>query len=127
RPAPTERRLAVTRWVRMTASLDPAEHRRLLEHGLAHQGDFGASGVVGRQGELGVVDYGARKSRTLAGPPLDAMWPTFERRLAGVLPAVRRELGMSGVPAGGVGRPLTVPGGRRVFVPPTAPRCPPGA
>jgi len=119
RPAPTERRLEVTRWVRMTDFLDPAEHRRLLEHVLAHQDDFGASGVVGRQGELGVVDYGARKSRTLSGPPLDAMWDMFERRLAGVLPAVRRELGMPWFPPGKIERQLTVHGGGDFFVPHT--------
>jgi hypothetical protein len=116
RPAPTDRRLEATRWVRVTDFLAPAEHRRLLDHVLAHRDAFWESGIVGPQGELGVLDYGARRSRTLGGPPLEEIWGMFER-LAGILPAVRRELGIPWFPVGKVERQLTVHGSGGFFVP----------
>ena len=61
RPAPTDRQLQATRYVRVTDFLAPAEHRRLLDHVLAHQDEFQESGLVGPNGELGVLDYGVRQ------------------------------------------------------------------
>jgi hypothetical protein len=117
RPAPTDRRLQATRYVRVMDFLAPAEHRRLLEHVLAHQDEFQESGIVGPNGELGVLDYGVRQSRTLANRRLEEMWDMFERRLAGVLPAVRRELGIPWFSVGKVERQLTVHGSGGFFVP----------
>jgi hypothetical protein len=50
--------------VRMTDFPAPSEHRRLLDHVLVHQEEFEESGIIGPEGELGVLDYGVRKSRT---------------------------------------------------------------
>ena len=55
-PAPTERRLLVSPYMRMMDFLSPAEHQQLLEHALACQADFQESGIVesrgGGHGEL---------------------------------------------------------------------------
>jgi hypothetical protein len=110
RPAPTPRQLQTTRYMRVMDFLVPAEHRRLLDHVLAHQGEFQESGIVGPDGELGVLDYGVRRSRTLYNQRLEEMWEMFERRLAGILPAVRRELGMPWFFVDKVERQLTVHG-----------------
>jgi hypothetical protein len=117
RPAPTDRRLQATRYVRVMDFLAPAEHRRLLDHVLAHQDEFQESGIVGPNGELGVLDYGVRQSRTLSNRRLEEMWEMFERRLAGILPAVRRELGIPWFSVGKVERQLTVHGSGGFFVP----------
>jgi Rps23 Pro-64 3,4-dihydroxylase Tpa1-like proline 4-hydroxylase len=101
----------------MTDFLAPAEHRRLLDHVLAHQDEFRESGIVGPQGELGVLDYAVRKSRTLSGARLEEIWDMFERRLGGILPAVRRELGIPWFSVGKVERQLTVHGSGGFFVP----------
>ena len=118
RPAPpTARRLEATRYVRMTDFLAPAEHRLLLDHVLAHEDEFRESGVVGPDGELGVLDYGFRKSRTLSGARLQEVWEIFERRLGGILPAVRRELGIAWFSVGKIERQLTVHGSGGFFLP----------
>ena len=117
RPTPTARRLEAARYVRMADFLAPSEHRRLLDHVLAHPHEFAESGIVGPQGELGVLDYGVRKSRTLSGPRLEEIWEVFERRLNGILPAVRRELGIPWFPVGKVERQLTVHESGGFFVP----------
>jgi len=85
RPAPTERRLLVARYMRMMDFLSPAEHQQLLEHALACQADFQESGVVGRQGE-DTLNYDVRRSRTLSGARLEEIWNMFDRRLRGILP-----------------------------------------
>ena len=117
RPAPTPRRLQATRYVRVMDFLAPAEHRRLLDHVLAHQDEFHESGIVGPDGELGVLDYGVRKSRTFSNGRLEEMWEMFDRRLAGILPAVRRELAMSWFSVDHVERQLTVHGIGGFFAP----------
>ena len=117
RPAPTPRRLETTRYVRMMDFLAPEEHRRLLDHVLAHKDAFQESGIVGPDGESGVVDYGVRKSRTLDNQRLEDMWEMFERRLAGILPAVRRELGMPWFSVNKIERQLTVHGTGDFFGP----------
>ena len=48
RPAPTERRLLVARYMRIVDFLSPAEHQQLLEYALACEADFQESGIVGR-------------------------------------------------------------------------------
>jgi hypothetical protein len=80
--------------MRMMDFLSPAEHQQLLEHALACQADFKESGIVGRQGE-DTLNYDVRRSRTLSGPRLDEIWNIFDRRLHGILPGVRKELGMA--------------------------------
>jgi len=117
RPAPTPRRLQATRYVRVMDFLAPAEHRRLLDHALVHQEEFHESGIVGPDGELGVLDYGVRRSRTLSNARLEEMWEMFERRLAGILPAVRRELAMPWFSVDHVERQLTVHGTGGFFGP----------
>ena len=117
RPAPTARRLEAARYVQMTDFLAPSEHQRLLDHVVVHQDEFEESGIIGPQGELGVLNYGVRKSRTLSGPRLEEIWEMFERRLGGILPGVRRELGIPWFPVGKVERQLTVHGSGGFFVP----------
>jgi Rps23 Pro-64 3,4-dihydroxylase Tpa1-like proline 4-hydroxylase len=116
RPAPQARGLLATRYVRMTDFLSPAEHQRLLAHALACQADFQDSGIVGSQGES-ALDYGVRRSRTLFGARLEEIWELFDGRLRGILPAVRRELGMPWFPLGEVERQLTAHGSGGFFVP----------
>lgn len=116
RPAPLDRRLLAARYVQITDFLSPAEHQRLLEHALACQADFHDSGIVGRQGE-NTVDHGFRRSRTLSGARLEEIWAMLDRRLRGILPAVRQELGMSWFPLGEVERQLTAHGSRDFFAP----------
>jgi hypothetical protein len=117
RPAPTARRLQATRYVRVADFLSPAEHRRLLDHVLAHQGEFHESGIVGQDGKLGVLSYGVRRSRTFSNARLEEMWEMFAGRLGAILPAVRRELGMPWFPVGRVERQLTVHGSGGFFAP----------
>src|SRR5262249_16209965 len=116
RPAPPALRLLAARYVRMTDFLSPAEHQRLLEHALACQADFQESGIIGRQGE-GTLDYGVGRCRTPSGARLEEIWELFDRRLHGILPAVRRELGMSWFRLGQVERQLTAHGSDDFFVP----------
>ena len=116
--APTDRQLLATRYVRMTDFLSPAEHQRLLELALASLADFQDSGVIGQQGE-DTRDYGVRKSRTLSGPRIEEIWDMFDRRLHGILPAVRKELGMPWFRLGAVERQLTAHGNGGFFAPHT--------
>src|SRR5262249_15813393 len=106
-----------TRYVRVMDFLAPAEHRRLLDHALVHQEEFHESGIVGPDGELGVLDYGVRRSRTLSNARLEEMWEMFERRLAGILPAVRRGLAMRWFSVAHVEGQLTVQGTGGFFGP----------
>jgi Rps23 Pro-64 3,4-dihydroxylase Tpa1-like proline 4-hydroxylase len=116
RRAPTERRLLVGRYMRMMDFLSPAEHQQLLEHALACQADFQESGIVGRQGE-NTLDYDVRRSRTLSGARVEEIWNRFDRRLRGILPGVRRELGMAWFRLGEVERQLTAHGSGGFFAP----------
>jgi 2OG-Fe(II) oxygenase superfamily len=116
RPAPPDRRLLATRYVRITDFLFPAEHQRLLEHALACQADFHDSGIVGRDGESS-VDYGFRRSRSLSGARLEEIWDMFDRRLHAMLSAVRKELGMSWFRLGEIERQLTAHGSGGFFAP----------
>jgi hypothetical protein len=117
RPPPTDRRLQATRYVRVMDFLAPAEHRHLLDHVLAHQDEFHESGIVGPDGESGVLDYGVRRSRTFSNGRLEEVWEMLERRLAGILPAVRRELGIPWFSIAQVERQLTVHGTGGFFGP----------
>jgi Rps23 Pro-64 3,4-dihydroxylase Tpa1-like proline 4-hydroxylase len=116
RPAPTERRLLVARYVRLTDFLSPAQHQKLLEHALACQAEFKELGIVGRQGE-DTLNYHVRRSRTLYGARLDEIWDMFDRRLHGILPGVRKELGMAWFHLGKVERQLTAHGSGGFFAP----------
>jgi hypothetical protein len=116
--APTDRQLLATRYVLMTDFLSPAEHQRLLEHALASLADFHDSGVIGQQGE-DTRDYGVRKSRTLSGPRVEEIWDIFDRRLHGILAAVRKELGMPWFRLGAVERQLTAHANGGFFAPHT--------
>jgi predicted 2-oxoglutarate/Fe(II)-dependent dioxygenase YbiX len=118
RPVPPDRGLLAARYVRMTDFLSPAEHQRLLEYALTCQADFHESGVIDPQGE-GTVDYGFRKSRTLSGALREEIWDIFDRRLHGVLAAVRKELGMPWFRLGEVERQLTAHGSGGFFRPHT--------
>jgi Rps23 Pro-64 3,4-dihydroxylase Tpa1-like proline 4-hydroxylase len=116
RPAPTDRRLLATRYMRMMDFLSPAEHQQLLEHALACQADFKESGIVGRQGE-DTLNNDVRRSRTLSGPRLDEIWNIFDRRLHGILPGVRKELGMAWFHLSEIERQLTAHGSSGFFAP----------
>jgi Rps23 Pro-64 3,4-dihydroxylase Tpa1-like proline 4-hydroxylase len=115
-PLPTDRGLLAARYVQLTDFLSASEHRRLLEHTLAHQAAFHESGLVGREGE-DVLDYGVRKSRTLSGAALDEVWPMLDRRLRAILPAVRKELGIAWFRLDNVERQLTAHGSGGFFAP----------
>jgi predicted 2-oxoglutarate/Fe(II)-dependent dioxygenase YbiX len=116
RPVSPPRRLVAARYVRLTDVLSPAEHQRLLERALACEEDFQESGIVGREGQ-GELDHGVRRSRTLWGPRLEELWHMFDRRLRGILPAVRLELGIPWFPLGEIERQLTAHGSGGFFVP----------
>jgi hypothetical protein len=116
RPASPARRLLAARYVRVTDFLSPEEHRRVLEHALACEDDFAASGIIGPQGK-GLVDHGFRRSRTVSGPRLEEIWELFDQRLRGILPAVRQELEIPWFPLGQVERQLTAHGSGGFFAP----------
>ena len=63
------------------------------------------------------VDYGFRRSRTLSGARLEEIWDMFDRRLRGILPAVRQELGIPWFPLGEIERQLTAHGSGGFFAP----------
>jgi predicted 2-oxoglutarate/Fe(II)-dependent dioxygenase YbiX len=92
------------RYVRIPEFLSPAEHRRLLDHARARRADFEGSEVLGDDG-TSRVDRQFRRSRTLYD--LDAVWDLFEPRLRGMLPHVRRELGLPWFPVDSIERQLT--------------------
>jgi Rps23 Pro-64 3,4-dihydroxylase Tpa1-like proline 4-hydroxylase len=117
-PTPTDRRLVATRYVRMTEFLSAAEHQRLLEHALASLAEFQDSGVIGQKGE-NTRDYAVRKSRTFSGARLEEIWDMFDQRLHGILPGVRKQLGISWFRLGEVERQLTAHGSGGFFAPHT--------
>ncbi len=106
----------VARYMRMMDFLSSAEHQQLLEHALACQADFQESGVVGRAGEA-TLNYGVRRSRTLSQARLEEIWHMFDRRLHGILPGVRKELGIAWFHLGEVERQLTAHGSGDFFAP----------
>jgi hypothetical protein len=116
RPAPPDRRLIAARYVRMTDFLSPPQHGRLLEHVLACRDGLHESSVIDPQGRR-ILDHTFRRSHTLAGPRLEEMWSMFEERLRGLLPGVRRALGMPWFPLGKVERQLAVHDNNGFFAP----------
>ena len=114
--APFFRRLVAARYVRMENFLSSEEHQRVLAFALAGEDGFGDSGVIDEHGR-DQKDYGFRKSRTLSGSPLDAIWPLFDSRLRGTLAYVRKELGVRWFPLGEVERQLTAHSGGGFFAP----------
>jgi hypothetical protein len=114
--APFFRRLVAARYVRIEDFLAPEEHQRVLDFALASEDAFGDSGVLDAHGR-NQNDYGFRKSRTLSGPPLEAIWPLFDRRLRGILAYVRKQLGVRWFPLGDVERQLTAHSGGGFFAP----------
>jgi Rps23 Pro-64 3,4-dihydroxylase Tpa1-like proline 4-hydroxylase len=115
-PAPSFRRLVAARYLRMTDFLSLEEHQCVLDLALAHEDAFHDSGVLDEQGD-DRKRYGIRKSRTMSGPHLEAVWDLFDRRLKGILPHVRTELGLSWFPLGGIERQLTAHAGGGFFAP----------
>jgi 2-oxoglutarate-Fe(II)-dependent oxygenase superfamily protein len=114
--APFFRRLVAARYVRMQDFLSAEEHQRVLDFAFAGEDGFGDSGVVDQHGR-DQKDYGFRKSRTLSGSPLDAIWPLFDQRLRRILAYVRKELGVRWFPLGDVERQLTAHSGGGFFAP----------
>jgi 2OG-Fe(II) oxygenase superfamily len=90
-------RVIPARFLRFDDVLEPDEHARLLEYALAHEPGFEASGVVMSSADA-VVDPRYRASGTLMS--LDHLVGGLERRLRGLVPHARRELGMPWFPAG---------------------------
>jgi SM-20-related protein len=116
RSATYSRRLVAARYLRITDFLSWEEHQRVLDLALAAEDAFQDSGVIDEHGS-DQKDYGFRRSRTLSGSPLEAVWPLFERELRSILPHVRRELGLSWFPLGEVERQLTAHEGGGFFAP----------
>jgi Rps23 Pro-64 3,4-dihydroxylase Tpa1-like proline 4-hydroxylase len=116
RPATFSRQLVAARYLRITDFLSRDEHQRVLDLALATEDAFEDSGVIDEHGR-DRKDYGFRRSRTLSGSPLEAVWPLFDRELRGILPHVRRELGLSWFPLGEVERQLTAHAGGGFFAP----------
>jgi 2OG-Fe(II) oxygenase superfamily len=116
RPTPPDRQLIAARYFRITDFFSPEDHRRVLDIVLAHENAFQESGIVGNDGG-DLKDYGFRRSRTLSGAVLESIWDLFDRRLRGILPHVRRELGLSWFPPGEVERQVTAHGGGGFFAP----------
>jgi Rps23 Pro-64 3,4-dihydroxylase Tpa1-like proline 4-hydroxylase len=118
RRPPTNRALSAARYVRMLDFLSAEDHQRILEHALACQSDFQESGIVGQKGE-NTLNYTARRSRTLMHGRLEEVWEIFERRLRGILPGIRQQLGTAYFRLGSVERQLTAHGRGGFFVPHT--------
>jgi predicted 2-oxoglutarate/Fe(II)-dependent dioxygenase YbiX len=116
RPAPARRRLEAARFLRIPEFMSPEEHQRLLKHTVANEEAFRDSTVLTPQGKA-QMDYGFRKSRTLHGPEVENIWNLFDERLRGLLPFVRRELGLSWFPPGKVERQLTAHSDEGFFAP----------
>jgi len=116
RPAPSRRRLEATSYVRVPDFLLPDEHQRLLDHAVANQDSFRDSEVLNPDGKSR-MDDGFRKSRTLSGPEVEKIWELFDGRLHGLLPFVRRELGLSWFPLGRIERQLTAHSDEGFFAP----------
>ena len=76
---------------------------RLIEFVHAHEGDLSPSGVLPAPGD---DPADVRSSRTLFD--LEEIWPMFEAQLQGVLPQMRRELGVPWFKLDRVERQLTV-------------------
>ena len=83
-------------YLRFDDVLEPDDHARLLEYALAHQ-SFEASRVMTSATEAR-VDPRLRASGTMMS--LDALVGDLERRLRGLVPHARRELGLPWFPAG---------------------------
>ena len=116
RPAPSPRRLETARYVRIPDFLSADVHQLLLDHAVAKQDAFRESEVLTASGRS-QPDYGFRKSRTLYGPEVETIWNLFDERLHGLLPFVRRELGLSWFPVGKVERQLTAHSDEGFFAP----------
>jgi Rps23 Pro-64 3,4-dihydroxylase Tpa1-like proline 4-hydroxylase len=116
RPAPARRQLVAAGYVRIPDFLSHDEHQRLLDHAIANQDAFLDSEVLTAHGKS-QMDYGFRKSRTLFGPEVEKIWELFDERLHGLLPFVRRELGLSWFPLGRVERQLTAHSHEGFFAP----------
>jgi SM-20-related protein len=116
RPTPPRRELLTARYVRIADFLSEEEHQRVFDQALAHQDAFEDSGILDDHGGHR-RNYGIRKSRTLSGRHLEAVSDLFDRRLRGMLPSVRRELGLSWFPLGEIERQLTVHADGGFFAP----------
>lgn len=116
RPAPPRRELLTARYVQIANFLPEEEHRRVFDLACEHRDAFVDSGLVDHDGGER-KDYGFRKSRTLSGSHLERIWELFDQRLRGMLPHVRRELGLPWFPVGEVERQLTVHAGGGFFAP----------
>jgi hypothetical protein len=85
-----------------------AEYDRLLTHVVARLDDMHPSTVTHPDQESGDHDEGFRRSRVATH--LDDVWSLFEARLLGLLPHVRKELGIPRFEVGSIERQLTVHG-----------------
>jgi SM-20-related protein len=116
RPAPSRRRLETASYVRIPDFLSADDHRLLLDHAVANQDAFRESEVLTAYGKS-QLDYGFRKSRTLYGTEVEKIWNLFDEPMRGLLPFVRRELGLSWFPSGKVERQLTAHSDEGFFAP----------
>lgn len=86
--------------------LDPAEYASLLEHVRTRVDAMPASTVLVPETLTPKQDDAVRRSRV--DPDVELVWPPFEERLLGLLPHLRRELGIARFPLGSIERQLTV-------------------
>ena len=94
------------RHLRFDDLLPPEEHRRLLDHALSREADLGPSKVLTDE----PIDDHIHLRRSQTDFDLDKVWDLFEGRLVGLLPHIRRELGVDWFRLGSIERQLTVHG-----------------
>jgi hypothetical protein len=107
-PGQPDARCYRARHLRIEDVLEAEEHRRLLEYVVAHEAEFGPGKVFPGGSRVGVVDPELRRAR--AKSALDQVWDLFEPRLLGLLPRVRRALGIPWFPLERIERHLVVHG-----------------
>lgn len=110
------RRLAVTRYVRITDFLSPTERERLFKSALAWEEHFQESGVLAANGKK-EIDHTYRKSYSLPAHCLEELWDLFEEPLRAMLPVVRQQLGIPWFHLGRIERQLTAHGQGGFFGP----------
>jgi predicted 2-oxoglutarate/Fe(II)-dependent dioxygenase YbiX len=94
------------RHLRFDDLLPAEELGRLLDHALTRETDLAPSQVITDEPVDDHKDL--RRSQTVF--ELDQVWDLFERRLVGLLPHIRRELGIDWFELGPIERQLTVHG-----------------
>jgi Rps23 Pro-64 3,4-dihydroxylase Tpa1-like proline 4-hydroxylase len=101
-----EAKVTRARHLRFDDLLTPEEHRRLLDHALSREADLSPSKVLTDE----PLDDHIHLRRSQTDFDVDKVWDLFEGRLVGLLPHIRRELGIEWFRLGSIERQLTVHG-----------------